>query len=311
MKSLPNGRMKRHQRFATFSRQAWATLSLAAKRYVQIEGAQWAAAFAHYAFFAFFPLILLLATIASLFGAKGRAAAEVISFVEGYVPIGQESQSFIFDTVAGVVESRGPASVIAVLLLIWTVMRLFATLILVTNRAWDSEGYQWWRLPLRSLMLLTLLVTAIALGVALPALAEMLRTWLVPANDFGGQMYVALRYLIPVLLMFLSLSFFYRLAPRRRTRVAEVWLPALCTTALLQVAEALFGVYLRNFATFNAVYGAFGGIMALLLWIYFSGCIFIFGACLCAAQAERRGVAAALDNKASMTPCHDAHGILP
>jgi Ca2+-transporting ATPase len=30
----------------------------------------------------------------------------------------------------------------------------------------------------------------------------------------------------------------------------------------------------------------FGGIMALLLWIYLSGCGFIFGACLCAAQAE-------------------------
>lgn len=28
--------------------------------------------------------------------------------------------------------------------------------------------------------------------------------------------------------------------------------------------------------------------MALLLWIYLSGCIFIFGACLCAAQAKTR-----------------------
>jgi Ca2+-transporting ATPase len=38
----------------------------------------------------------------------------------------------------------------------------------------------------------------------------------------------------------------------------------------------------------NAIYGTFGGIMALLLWIYISGCIFIFGACLCAAQTEGR-----------------------
>lgn len=36
----------------------------------------------------------------------------------------------------------------------------------------------------------------------------------------------------------------------------------------------------------DPIYGAFGGIMALPLWIYLSGCIFIFGACLCAAQAE-------------------------
>jgi len=26
--------------------------------------------------------------------------------------------------------------------------------------------------------------------------------------------------------------------------------------------------------------------MTLLLWLYISGCLFIFGACLCAAQAE-------------------------
>jgi Ca2+-transporting ATPase len=71
-------------------------------------------------------------------------------------------------------------------------------------------------------------------------------------------------------------------------RFAQVWLAALCTTALLQAAETLFVIYLKNFATLNAIYGTFGGIMALLLWIYISGCIFIFGACLCAAQAEGR-----------------------
>ena len=81
-------------------------------------------------------------------------------------------------------------------------------------------------------------------------------------------------------------------APRRPVRLADVWAGALCATALLQAAENLFVIYLRNFAALNAVYGAFGGIMALMLWIYLSGCIFIFGACLCAAQAEGRSVLA-------------------
>ena len=48
-------------------------------------------------------------------------------------------------------------------------------------------------------------------------------------------------------------------------------------------------VALKDIATLNAVYGAFAGIMALLLWIFLSGCIFIFGACLCAGQAEALG----------------------
>ena len=99
-------------------------------------------------------------------------------------------------------------------------------------------------------------------------------------------------FVIPLLVVFLSLSLFYRLAPRRPTRFAEVWAAALCATALLRAAESLFVIYIKNFATLNAVYGAFGGIMALLLWIYFSGCIFIFGACLCAAQAEGRSAPA-------------------
>jgi YihY family inner membrane protein len=107
------------------------------------------------------------------------------------------------------------------------------------------------------------------------------------------------------LVVFLSLSLFYRLAPRRPTRFAEVWVAALCATALLQAAESLFVIYLKNFATLNAVYGAFGGIMALLLWIYLSGCIFIFGACLCAAQAERRST------PAETIMAHSTQGIKP
>ena len=130
------------------------------------------------------------------------------------------------------------------------------------------------------------MVSSVLLAVAVPVLAKMAKDWLFPVHDFSSWVYALGSFFIPLLVVFLSLSLFYRLAPRRPTRFAEVWFAALCATALLQAAESLFVIYLKNFATLNAVYGAFGGIMALLLWIYLSGCIFIFGACLCAAQAE-------------------------
>jgi len=57
---------------------------------------------------------------------------------------------------------------------------------------------------------------------------------------------------------------------------------------LLRVSTVADAERDKNFATLNAIYGTFGGIMALLLWIYISGCIFIFGACLCAVQTEGR-----------------------
>jgi Ca2+-transporting ATPase len=93
-------------------------------------------------------------------------------------------------------------------------------------------------------------------------------------------------------MFFLGLSLFYRLAPRRPTRFSEVWAAALCVTVLLLAAENLFVIFLKNFSTLNAVYGTFGGIMALLLWIYLSGCIFIFGTCLSAAQGEAHSASA-------------------
>ncbi|GAB6193962.1 YhjD/YihY/BrkB family envelope integrity protein [Desulfocastanea catecholica] len=70
------------------------------------------------------------------------------------------------------------------------------------------------------------------------------------------------------------------------TRIAEAWAAALYATVLLRIGESLFVIYLHDFATLNVVYGAFGGVMALLLWIYVSGSVFIYGACLCAGQAE-------------------------
>jgi len=45
---------------------------------------------------------------------------------------------------------------------------------------------------------------------------------------------------------------------------------------------------MKDFVTLNAVYGAFGGIMALLLWIYVSGCVYISSDCLRLGQAEMR-----------------------
>ena len=123
---------------------------------------------------------------------------------------------------------------------------------------------------------------------AAPVLMRMAEGWLFPARHFRSWMYGQGTFFIPVLVLFFSLSLFYRLAPRRPTRFAEVWAAALCATILLRACESLFVIYLGHFATLNAVYGAFGGIMALLLWIYLSGCVFIFGACLCAPAKPRR-----------------------
>lgn len=273
------------------SHSAWVILCLAGKKFLQIDGMEWAGAFAFNAFFSLFPLLVLLVTIASFFVDQERAGAEVVAYMENYIPISGEMQSHIFETIAGVIEAREKAGAIAFLVLLWGALQCFTTLISATNRAWGAVSYNWWRLPLKSLLLLSITTGGTLLGIMAPVLAKMARDWLFPANYFRSWVSTLGSLLIPLLIVFLSLDLFYRLAPRRPTRFAEVRGAALGATGLLLAAENLFVLYLNNFATLNAVYGTFGGIMALLLWIYLTGAIFIFGACLCAAQAESHAAA--------------------
>ena len=268
------------------SRRAWAILYFAGKRFSQIDGVTWAAAFAFNAFFSLFPLIILFVTIASAFIDRDRAGTAAIGFVEKYVPITGEMQHYIFGTIAGVVNTRAEAGAVAFLLLMWVAIQCFSTLISVTNQAWGTAVYNWWRLPVKSLVLFSIMAVAVLLGIAVSVLATMAKDWLFPVYNLRSWMYGTASFFIPLLAVFFSLNLFYRFAPRRLMRFAEVWAGALCATVLLRAAESLFVIYLKDFATLNAVYGAFGGIMALLLWIYLSGCIFIFGACLCVAQAK-------------------------
>jgi YihY family inner membrane protein len=268
--------------------KGWVILRLAIKKFSQIDGAEWGGAFAFHAFFSLFPLMILLVTITSLFVDWDRAGKEVIAYMEIYVPIGDKMQQQVFNTIAGVINARRGASVVAFLILVWGALKCFTTLISATNRAWGGEVSNWWRLPLKSLVLLGVTVGAVLLGMTAPVLMKMAESWLFTAGGFQSWIYDSASLFIPLLVMFFSLSLFYKLAPQQHIRFAEVWAAALCTTALLRAAETLFVLYLEKFAALNALYGAFGGIMALLLWIYFSGCIVIFGACLCAAQAEGR-----------------------
>lgn len=280
------------------TRRVWAILCLAVKKFLRIDGAQWAGAFAFNAFFSLFPLIILFVTIASAFIDRDRAGKEIIAYVENYIPISGKMQSFIFDTIAGVVQARGQAGAVAFLILVWAASQCYITLISVINHAWGIAVYNWWKLPLKSLVLLGITAGAGLLGMAVPLLIRMPKSRIFIWSDFHSWAYALGSFLIPLLVVFLSLSLFYKLAPRRPTRFAQVWAAALCATVLLQAAESLFVIYLNNFATLNAVYGIFGGIMALLLWIYLSGCIFIFGACICAAQAEGRSAPAKNDDTA-------------
>jgi membrane protein len=261
-------------------------IALALKRFAAIDGAQRAAAFAYYAFFSLPSLIVLLVTIGSFFTDRNRVAREVVGYVENYVPLDVEGRDRIFSTVVGMARVRGPAGSLALLALLWGSLSFFTALIRAVNRAWNQEPRNWWRMPLKGLVMLGITAGALGLGIAVPIVADMMRNWLRPSGVSHSIAYDALMSAVPLLVGFYGLGLFYRLAPRQRTGFAQVWLAAALATVTLRVLQAVFTLYLANFGRFNAVYGAFGAIVVVLLWAYISGWVIILGSCFSAARAE-------------------------
>lgn len=74
-------------------------------------------------------------------------------------------------------------------------------------------------------------------------------------------------------------SLVYRLAPDiRPPAVRWITAGAIVGVALWLVLSVGFAIYIRNFATYGAAYGAFGAAIVLLLWLYLSANAFLFGA---------------------------------
>jgi len=270
-------------------RLLWVTLG----KYNDMDGELRAASFAYYAFFALFPLVLLLISIGSIFWNQTVVATKVLDFVGDYLPVSLREQNIVLSTIHGVVSSRSQAGIVALLALCWSSLRFFQALVRGINRAWGTQEYSWWRLPLANLGMIGILASTLLLGVVAPVVMKAIESyWEATIGPFGfglvhSSFHLA-RLTIPSLVLFYGLVMFYKYAPRRKTSFREVWVPGLAVTLAVQLLNKGFVIYANNFGKFNALYGTLGSVVAVLMWIYLSGSVIIFGGCMCAAQAELR-----------------------
>lgn len=261
-------------------------LILTTRKFVAVEGPQRAAAFAYYAFFSLFPLVVLFVTLGSFFASPEIAARRVLGFFESFAPVETGMQHQVFETIVRVVKMRARFGIVASAVLIWGSLHFFKALIRATNLAWGAPMHNWWRAPLKSLLLLIVMGSTLAVGIAVSVFSRAIRHALPISDNMAAGLYAAGLSIASILILFYGLTLFYKLTPRRVTTFSEVWIGGLAAAILLRLLGTVFVYYLSNFSQLNALYGTFGGIMALLLWIYFSGCIVVLGACLSAAQAE-------------------------
>jgi len=69
----------------------------------------------------------------------------------------------------------------------------------------------------------------------------------------------------------------YKFMPRARIEWRDVWVGAAVTVALFIVGKFLIGLYLGK-SDVGSSFGAFGSIVIVMVWVYYSAQIFLLGA---------------------------------
>jgi membrane protein len=83
----------------------------------------------------------------------------------------------------------------------------------------------------------------------------------------------------------------YGLAPDIEPRTIRWITPGAIVGVVLWIVLSIgFSIYVRNFSSYGAAYGAFGAAIVLLLWLYLSANAFLFGAELNAELERNAGV---------------------
>jgi len=82
------------------------------------------------------------------------------------------------------------------------------------------------------------------------------------------------------ILMALLLTIVYHIAPVRAIRWPWAFTGATVAAVLWHEARVLFNLYLTHYARYNLFYGILGGFIGLVLWVFYTAVILLFGGLL-------------------------------
>jgi uncharacterized BrkB/YihY/UPF0761 family membrane protein len=92
------------------------------------------------------------------------------------------------------------------------------------------------------------------------------------------SVFAVLRWLIVIVALNAALAGIYLLGPNLEQRFVGVVPGCLTGTACLLVSSIAFKAYVDRFSEYGAQYGALGGVIVLLLWLFTAGWSILFGA---------------------------------
>ena len=262
-----------------------------AKGWLQIVKRSWAehnadnmpiigAGVAFFAFLAIFPALIATISIYGLVASPDTVARQIES-LSGQLP--ESAQSLLRDQLTSITQNSGGALtvslIISILAALWSASGGTGNLITAVNLAYDEVETR--SFIKRKALALGLTIGAIifvlitfALVAVVPAVLDAL-----PLGILGTILAQVVRWVLLLGVVAGSLAVLYRLAPDRDApKMRWVSLGSVVVTVIWAVVSLLFSLYVDNFGSYDKTYGAIAGVIVLMLWLYLTCYLVLFGA---------------------------------
>jgi membrane protein len=294
--AAPDAAKDKDSREASVPRGWWALFSHAASQWSAHKDARLGAALAYYSIFSIGPLIVVAIAVAGLIFGQDAVRGEVSEGLRSM--LGESGAKAINGMlVAADRPSQGIfASVIGIGALIFAAIGVVVQVKDAMNNVWDVKtppGRGLWGfarayvlsfagvLALGFLLLVSMLVTT-----ALAAAGKYIGTYL-PEGALQAANLILSFSVITILF-----AMMFKWLPDTQVHWRDVWLGAALTAVLFEVGKFLIGFYIGK-QGLESTYGAAASLVIVLIWVYYSAQIVLFGAEITNVRAkQRRGAAA-------------------
>jgi membrane protein len=269
-------------------RAAWLILKESVWEFVNHDVLTQAAGIAFYTALGLAPTVLLFLTLASYMGGVGKQSLvnEVRDLVGSEASKGVE---LVIENAEG--ENRRGAgvisSVVGIATFLFSASGVFAQLQYALNMVWnvmprpDAGVWDWLRKRLISIgMVLGMLVLMLASLVVSAAVSV-----LVPGS---GAVWRVVNIAVSIAVFTIIFGLVFKFLPDAKITWRDVTAGALMTAVLFSLGKWAIGLYLGH-STIGSSYGVAGSLIVLLVWVYYSAIIILFGAEMTQVYAKHVG----------------------
>jgi membrane protein len=260
----------------------WALLMCAARHWGDDHSSSTGAALAFYCAFSLAPLLIILLTIAGWLVGENAAYGQIGAQINGL--FGASTAKILLEAMKSSQHTEGAfATVVSIVTLLIGATTVLAALEEALELIWKSgalapTGFRGWiRTRFLSLGFILALGFLLLVSLTVTTAISSLRSRI--ATDYASLVGVlgAIDLLVSVLMVASLFALIYRYMPGRRLPWGVVLIGGLLTAFLFDIGRWGIGVYLAH-STQPSAFGAASSFAALLLWLYYTAQIFLFGA---------------------------------